>query len=485
MTRKFIPYVVSLFFLLVSMGVYAAPVKIDFVAKIDFISDASNVLNGNVIVGDTISGTYTIDSATPDIDPSPDFANYHVQSPLPSGIGFNFNAGKLTFQPDNATANFDIFVFNSTTSDHYQVANCCGNVGTLSNGAVVSDIFVDLFDPNDKISSTVLADIHPNLNAFSSKIMEFSGNGSGGGNFFINATITGINPVIDSCEAPLPIDDTANFTATISSIHDLSNGLAGVINVGDTFSGSYTFNASTPDTDSGPENAVYMHPIGDPNFGFTLNMVGMTLPSDRSNSQFGIFITNTVYDDYAANVLGGNFSLPNGSVIKDFSLEVFDSTGQAISSSSLSEATPYPISAWETTNVFAQGVHADGSFFSFVATLDSINPGASSSAVPVSGPLQISPASGVFLPSQGFDAALILDAGLAPVINFTVELQTGGGIRFLNCFPLPAGASNVQTVLCPSVLAQLNPGTNTVSARVELADGTVLTTSANWELLAN
>jgi hypothetical protein len=60
------------FWLVFSAGpARAALITIEITAEIDSVSDPYGHLEGNINVGDIITGTYTYESTTPDTNPSP------------------------------------------------------------------------------------------------------------------------------------------------------------------------------------------------------------------------------------------------------------------------------------------------------------------------------------------------------------------------------------------------------------------------------
>ena len=59
-----------------AINAVAEPVSFEISATVYNVGDMGNSLEGSVIPGDKITGTYTIDPATPDSDPSPEYGHY-------------------------------------------------------------------------------------------------------------------------------------------------------------------------------------------------------------------------------------------------------------------------------------------------------------------------------------------------------------------------------------------------------------------------
>jgi len=150
---------------------WAAPAKgtlitIAIQAVVDGVNDPDNDLEGRIHIGDLITGTYTYDTDSPDMDwlwgsESDIVARYHYFNP-PYGI--SLSVGGLDFKTDPDRTNFVIQIVNDYlySIDTYSVTSY-GNL-PLSNGAIVDTISWGLRDDSGSaISSTELLPTGPVL----------------------------------------------------------------------------------------------------------------------------------------------------------------------------------------------------------------------------------------------------------------------------------------------------------------------------------
>ena len=95
---------------------HSALIEIAIEAEITGVSDSGNLLEGNVNVGDIITGSYRYDSETPDSSPiDPIVGRYWCYS-IPYGI--SLNVGDLLFQADPASVEFLVLVVNNNSLGH-------------------------------------------------------------------------------------------------------------------------------------------------------------------------------------------------------------------------------------------------------------------------------------------------------------------------------------------------------------------------------
>lgn len=467
--------------LLLSLSVQAKPITFEFTAKVDSIQNDA-ALGNNVHVGDSISGSFTFETTVPDTNSSPDFGEYKLEAPLPTGVGFKFNIGTMTFIPDTSTSSAEMFVMNSY-DDLVDLGQCC-NAGTLAN-AVVDSIIITLVSPPegpaDTINSTLITDIAGSLNNFANKTLRIHGY-SAGGSYNIDATVNSITHVDEICY--FPAENSVRFEARVTEIYDSStNGLAGTIGMGDIISGEYRYNPDTPpETNPYSYDVFYPHKAGDPDSGFILNIADTILSSKNTTSMFDIHVMDSTPDHFDVMTHGAAMLLPNGSVINSIYFGLSSDTGKAIDTTVLSEISPASLSLWDRKEIQLSGNHADGSYFNITAELTSVIEGPSVSN-PGTSQLTISPASGIFIREQQFDILLVVQEELAYVTNINVNVVNDSVITQLTCQTGPLLSDNKQTIICPSSANLLNPGINTVSAEIGLYDGSILTNQATWEML--
>jgi hypothetical protein len=88
---------------------WAELIKIGFVAQIDNVSDIDNLLQNKVHAGDSVTGFYILDSATP--NSNTDNQGTYLYASAPYGI--SARVGSLIFQTDPTNVDFRINVLNN------------------------------------------------------------------------------------------------------------------------------------------------------------------------------------------------------------------------------------------------------------------------------------------------------------------------------------------------------------------------------------
>jgi hypothetical protein len=182
--------------LLASPGAQASPdvpISINFTAEVWDVDDDFNHLGGAISVGDTITGSYTYDAATPDSNPDPTVGRYLYTSP-PYGI--RVDAGGFVFQTDPSNVDFEIEILNDRDSparDYYVVTGRHGL--PLSNGASVDSIQWQLDDPTaTALSSDALPTVPPTLADWESLFgLWLLGEGSPYGFYTVSAHVTSVS----------------------------------------------------------------------------------------------------------------------------------------------------------------------------------------------------------------------------------------------------------------------------------------------------
>ena len=477
-------YFFTLFvFFTLSLSSHAGLKTIEFTATVSYVDDLYNALGNNVHVGDQITGTYTLDTAMIDGDPSPEVASSYTHPPIAPGLGFNFNLPNLDYTPDNNAADLNVFVYDGPGVDHYLMHSGTSNIGLLSNGSRVDHVSLYM----DDWTGTTLTTAEFNtdlavLNAFPDKNLIINGRSATGASFMLEAHISSLTLPGARCEAPTG-QNTLSFTATITDVYDSSSNNLG-LNVGDPIGGYFALDPSKPDMDPSNEHAHYEYPPGDWSGNVELNIAGTTLTGNPDQHHFNVHVANFPAsigsDNFFVSNWYENMVLPSGAIIQGVDLDFYDPNGTALNTTSLPDAIPSTVSGWMYHNVHINGVHPDGTFFSVVATINSLQ----ANFAPAPSPLTISPASGTFLEQQLFHTAIILESDLPPIRNYTVSLDANGFYKPVTCNIGPVTLDNRQTLLCDTnPYYQLNPGTNTLNVEVELVDGTLLNNTATWERL--
>ena len=489
MRRNALPFTaVSLLWFLLIADIHAEPVTFEISATVYNISDPGNAFQNSVNLGDKITGTYTIDVATPDSDPDPQYGHYifNNSSTTPQfGFDFLLNNNSLKSDPTVTTHMFEALIANSV-SDHFGIISW-ENM-PLSNGSSVDNIAIDMYDSTGQaLTSDALTALAPNVSAFEWHDIHVGGNAFSGTYYNLDAKIDSIHVVGNQCPPASANIVTFNVKATVRDIYDYNNVLGNTVKVGDTISGSYTFNTSTPDIDSAPEYGRYEHFPGSGTYGFNIEIANTSLKTNTTSDTFNVMIADNAGsvggDIYALDNYGSQQPFVNNSVVNILGIYIDDPSGNAVTGVNLSNQPPaltgtgnkdFIISGMSTTA-------ATTNYFTIVANLDSI-----SACQEPQDPIVVSPASGVFDVMQHFDAAIVMEAGLPPLTQMRGTMNGMDITPALSgCFPGAPNSQNRQTFICPGFSNLMMPGNNSLVITFSLANGRVLSHTVDWQLLGN
>lgn len=173
---------------------------------------------------------------------------------------------------------------------------------------------------------------------------------------------------------------------------------------------------------------------------------------------------------------GGNKPLANGAAIESIQINFVDYNGYTPNSEYLPTSAPN-LQQYSEKSILIDG-SSGGNWFTVMFEIDSV-----STSAPDGG-LTISPAKGVFVQTQAFDAALLLSEG-ATISNMQARVD---GVPAPLSYPgtcqlAPPNSQNRPVIVCPNTASHLHGGTNSVRWRVELMDGTVIDKSIEWEVV--
>jgi len=148
-----------------------------------------------------------------------------------------------------------------------------------------------------------------------------------------------------------------NITATVDIVNDFGNYLEGKIHVGDTITGSYTYESTTPDSEPALKVGDYWHyalPAG-----VSLTVGGFEFRTNPSNVSFLVEVVNDypTGDDYGY-ISYNNLPLSNGTLVDYISWHLHDTTGTALSSDSLPATAPKFLSQWQYNDLILEGEHS-------------------------------------------------------------------------------------------------------------------------------
>jgi hypothetical protein len=162
-------------------GLLAAPssaatkptsVTISLTAVVDIVDNPNGVPVGDIAPGDVITGSYTYNPKTNDINPSKEAGDYpHNQQPY----GMQLNLGSFSVATDETNVDFQIGIFNGSDSDSYRVTSF-HNVGTTEPGPGVQLISWNLIDPTaTALSNAALNKTAPVLSSWQTNQLDIEG----------------------------------------------------------------------------------------------------------------------------------------------------------------------------------------------------------------------------------------------------------------------------------------------------------------------
>lgn len=466
---------------------FANPVAAELVtyevsATVYDVYDPDNVLQGSIAAGNTISGTYTFELSAPDEDPSPEYARYNqLNTP-----GFELLINSQTIQSDDTLPEHmhEIYVGNSV-SDYFHAISW-GNT-PLSAGAIVSDIGIDLYDPNGlALNSTGLSTTAPDISAFSHKDLFLVGNNSTNNYFNVIASIDNLKNVSQTNTHSNIVKFTVK--AVVKDVYDPAGALNGGVVLGDVIDGGYTFNITTPDEEPMLEVGRYVHRPGSGQYGFDLSVGNIGFKTDSNSVDFVLDLYNGIPspDHYGAFSYGTNYALPNGATVEDIGLHLYDDTGNMLSSTQLSNTPPvFSDSTSNSNEIYIWGMHPNGwDMYNIVAQIQEIKVADAEQSSLVA----LSPASGIFDRAQRFDLAIIFEPNLDPLMDQRVSINGYDQTPSLyDCIPGAPNSQNRFTLVCPDysqfIGPMLLPGKNRLDFHFTLGDGTIIDKSVEWEML--
>jgi hypothetical protein len=161
---------VAIIFLLLPVVSYGQLVTIQIEAKVNYLNDYYNLLQGNVALGSTITGTYTYDTSTPDTNYEVNIGSY-VYNSVPYGMKFSVN--NLTFVTNPQNINFGIGITNDS-QDFYGIVS--RNNVLLYDWIKVTNISLQFWDYSGMaLSSTALLTTAPIISDWDNAILYING----------------------------------------------------------------------------------------------------------------------------------------------------------------------------------------------------------------------------------------------------------------------------------------------------------------------
>ncbi len=139
--------ILSVFILVLLFGageLWGQIITINITAEITQVDDYGDLLEGQINVGDIITGSYTYDSATPDSNPLSTVGVYQ-HSTSPYGYGISLSTGGFIFQTDPDNVGFLMTTLNNHNGKDMYYLQSYNNL-PLSNGLLVDQIGWQLDD---------------------------------------------------------------------------------------------------------------------------------------------------------------------------------------------------------------------------------------------------------------------------------------------------------------------------------------------------
>jgi len=160
--------------------VQAEMVTYEFTANVVFYDDYGQTLNGSVNQGDTITGTYTIDTDTPNTATASYFKQYFMQGPQ---IGFDIQVGSNNVKTDSYSGcqGLQYYSMNNFTHSFNTWSDCgfTGSIPTYYASIGLRDPSATLLSGNEDINTPP-----PPLSNWQEKKFELAGPG-----YFIDAEL--------------------------------------------------------------------------------------------------------------------------------------------------------------------------------------------------------------------------------------------------------------------------------------------------------
>jgi hypothetical protein len=140
---------------------------------------------------------------------------------------------------------------------------------------------------------------------------------------------------------------TIALTATVDWLTDPYNLLGGAVHVGDTITGSYTYNGATSDTNTASYVGDYRHTTAP--YGVSLTVDGLVFETDPQKVNFLIEIVNNSANwDYYLIDSSNNRPLSNGVGVRSIRWQLSDPSQTALKSTDLPRSAPR-LSDWTVT----------------------------------------------------------------------------------------------------------------------------------------
>ncbi|MDY6949460.1 MAG: hypothetical protein SXG53_27560, partial [Pseudomonadota bacterium] len=163
-------------------SVSAQAVRVKLTARVSDVFDPQGQLNGKIVAGQRMNGTYVYNANTPNLSPVAGFGQYR---PYANEARLRFAAGSLVFESTQPTQGISIFINPHTNGAGQFIMDSTGNK-PLSNGVSVENISLEFQGVGTVTESGALPTVAPDLHGYWRKEVSIFG---GGSTFSVRATI--------------------------------------------------------------------------------------------------------------------------------------------------------------------------------------------------------------------------------------------------------------------------------------------------------
>jgi hypothetical protein len=278
-------------------------------------------------------------------------------------------------------------------------------------------------------------------------------------------------------DASAATDVKVNLTARVSGIYDPANILGGQIVAGDVYTGSYSYDSTVQGWSTAPNAKQYQV------WGNLVHMRlanGTTVFETVANNAWGtieVFSNppNTGGHDGFSIYLYNQRPLPNGASVNNILMQLRNEFGGAPDSTDLPTTAP-DLQYWPNAQFEISGTLNDQLYAVYlrIETMTLEPPQV----------VEVSPGASRFLPQQRFDATLLAPVGSTIV---SVQASANGAPVPLNypgiCTLAPPNSEGRPAILCPDAHTVLDAAATHIDWSVELAGGTTLHKSVEWQLI--
>lgn len=152
----------------------AETVRVRVLGRVIHAIDPQGVLNGKIVQGQRLTGTYVYNTNTPNLSPSPDRGEYR---PYANEARVRFAAGGLIFESAQPTQGIYITVDPEDVSSGGTFWMSSFDNKPLSTGVALSDIMVRFHGSGSLMQSTALPNVAPSLTNYTTKEVRITGSG--------------------------------------------------------------------------------------------------------------------------------------------------------------------------------------------------------------------------------------------------------------------------------------------------------------------